>query len=169
MTCLQGAAHNSTYVRLFTSKPHSLLLTAKAHVSRASEIALRLWERHGLAVPVDLQGLAVALGIEVVSFPFRGRLEEVIIDGTIGIRRGLDRRWFRWRVAHGIGHHQLHTGVRARSGGCAGCDGKAERQAEEFAASLVAGPDGWDLTSAELAIPAEKLLLVRRVASPPGS
>ncbi len=131
-------------------------------MSRASSIALRLWERHGLAVPVDLKGLAAALGIEVVSFPFRGRLEEVIIDGTIGVRRGLDRRWFRWRVAHGIGHHQLHTGVRA------GYDGKAERQAEEFAASLVAGPDGWSLTSAELAIPAEKLPLVRRVASPAG-
>ena len=98
-------------------------------MSRASAIALRLWERHDLAVPVDLKGLASALGIEVVSFPFRGRLEEVIIDRTIGVRSGLDRRWFRWRVAHGIGHHQLHTGVRARVGGCAGCDGKAERQA----------------------------------------
>ncbi len=137
-------------------------------MSRASTIALRLWERHGLAVPVDLKDLASALGIEVVSFPFRGRLEEVIIDGTIGVRYGLDRRWFRWRVAHGIGHHQLHTGARARSGGCAGCDGKAERQAEEFAASLVAGPDGWSLTSAELAIPAEKLPLVRRIGSPDG-
>ena len=137
-------------------------------MSRAAAIALRLWERHGLAVPVDLQGLASALGIEVVSFPFRGRLQEVIIDGTIGVRSGLDRRWFRWRVAHGIGHHQLHTGVRARAGGCAGCDGKAERQAEDFAASLVAGPDGWSLTSAELAIPAEKLHLVRRVGSPAG-
>ncbi len=119
-------------------------------------------------MPVDLKVLASTLGIEVVSFPFRGRLEEVIIDGTIGVRCGLDRRWFRWRVAHGIGHHQLHTGVRARDGGCAGCDGKAERQAEEFAASLVAGPDGWSLTSAELAIPAEKLTLVRQVAGPEG-
>ena len=137
-------------------------------MSRASAIALRIWERHNLAVPVDLKGLASSLGIEVVSFPFRGRLEEVIIDGTIGVRCGLDRRWFRWRVAHGIGHHQLHTGVRARGGGCAGCDGKAERQAEEVAASLVAGPDGWSLTSAELAIPAEKLILVRRVGSPAG-
>lgn len=137
-------------------------------MSRASAIALRLWDRHGLAVPVDLKVLASTLGIEVVSFPFRGRLEEVIIDGTIGVRCGLDRRWFRWRVAHGIGHHQLHTGVRARDGGCAGCDGKAERQAEEFAASLVAGPDGWSLTSAELAIPAEKLTLVRQVAGPEG-
>ncbi len=133
-------------------------------MSRASAIALRLWERHELAVPVDLKGLASALGIEVVSFPFRGRLQEVIIDGTIGVRRGLDRRWFRWRVAHGMGHHQLHTGVRARASGCAGCDGKAERQAEEFAASLVSGPDGWSLTSAELGIPSEKLPLVRRVA-----
>ena len=119
-------------------------------------------------MPVDLKVLASALGIEVVSFPFRGRLEEVIIDGTIGVRSGLDRRWFRWRVAHGIGHHQLHTGVRTRADGCAGWDGKAERQAEEFAASLVAGPDGWSLTSAELAIPAEKLALVRRVARPEG-
>ena len=135
-------------------------------MSQASAIALRLWERHGLAVPVDLKGLTSALGIEVVSFPFRGRLEEVIIDGTIGVRSGLHPRWFRWRVAHGIGHHQLHTGVRARDGGCAGCDGKAERQAEEFAASLVSGPYGWSLTSAELAIPAEKLPLVRRVGSP---
>ncbi len=136
-------------------------------LSRASAIAFDIWERHGLSVPVDLKSLACALGIQVVSFPFKGRLTEVIIDGTIGVRGGLDRRWFRWCVAHGIGHHQLHTGPRARRPSCAGCDGKAERQAEEFAASLVAGPHGWSLSSGELVIPPEKLPLVREVAPRP--
>ena len=89
-------------------------------LSRASAIAFGIWERHGLAVPVDLRGLVSALGIEVVSFPFRGRLREVIIDGTIGVRGGLDRRWFRWHVAHGIGHHQLHMGARTGRRGLRG-------------------------------------------------
>ncbi len=44
---------------------------------------------------------------------------------------------------------------------------KGERQAEEFAAWLMAGPAGGHRTAAELGIPNEKLELVRSVVTRP--
>lgn len=61
---------------------------------RAREVSAALWDQYGLDLPVDLKGLAEALGIEVVSFPFNGRIREIIIGRTIGVRRGVSRRWF---------------------------------------------------------------------------
>ena len=43
---------------------------------------------------------------------------------------------------------------------------KAERQAEEFAAGLLGGPSGWQRSATELAVPADKLDLVRAVTRP---
>ena len=43
---------------------------------------------------------------------------------------------------------------------------KAERQAEEFAAWLLGGPDGWQRTASELSIPQEKHLLLQGLGSP---
>ena len=42
---------------------------------------------------------------------------------------------------------------------------KAERQAEEFAAWLVSGPDGWQ-GAAEMGIPAQKAGFVQRTVGP---
>jgi len=46
---------------------------------RAREMALGLWR------------LADELGLEVVSFPFAGRVKEVIVGRTIGVQPGLPR------------------------------------------------------------------------------
>ncbi len=130
--------------------------------------ALELWERGRLRAPVDLRSLVKELGLEVVSFPLPDRVKEVIIARTIAVHPALSRRWFRWCVAHAIGHHILHVGpsfyleswqwvTRA----------KGERQAEEFAAWLMAGPAGGHRTAAELGIPSEKLELVRSVVTRP--
>ena len=62
--------------------------------------AAELWHDHDLRLPVDLKRLSLELGIEVVTFPFKGRVKEVIIEGVIGVRPGLSRGWFRWLVAH---------------------------------------------------------------------
>jgi len=127
--------------------------------------AAELWHQHNLSVPVDLRQLAVELGIEVIAFPFHGRVKEAIVDGVIGVRPGLARPWFRWLVAHAIGHHMLHVGTSFYLESWQWVNNaKAERQAEEFAAWLLGGPDGWRHTAAELGIPYEKYLLVQVLA-----
>ena len=130
-------------------------------------MAAELWRRHGLSVPVDLRRLAGELGLEVVYFPFRGRVREVIVDGIIGVQPGLDRRWFRWYVAHAIGHYVLHVGTSFYLESWQWANhAKAERQAEEFAAWLLGGPGGWRRSPAELGIPDDKLALVRSLTRP---
>ena len=127
--------------------------------------ATHLWRAHRLHVPVDLQALTSDLGLEVVPFPFRGRLKEAIIDGVIGVRPGLSRPWFRWVVAHGLGHHMLHVGTAFYLESWQWVNNaKAERQAEDFAARLLGGPEGWAHTARELGVPDEKLPLVRSVS-----
>ncbi len=131
------------------------------------DAAFELWRRHDLQLPVDLRRLATELGLEVVSFPFVGRVQEAIVDKTIGVRPGVSRPWFRWYVAHAIGHHVLHVGTSFYLAGWQWPNRtKAERQAEEFAAFLVAGSEGWQSSAPELGIPRAKIALVRRVTSP---
>ena len=130
-------------------------------------MALDLWDRYRLSVPVDLRRLTAELDLEVEVFPFGGRIKEVIIGRTIGVQVGLPRSWFRWYVAHAVGHHMMHVGTHfyLQSWQWA-AHAKAERQAEEFAAWLVGGPDGWRRTASELGIPGVKLSLVRDLTSP---
>ena len=123
--------------------------------------ATELWRDHGLRAPVDLRSLTRALGLRVVEFPFRGRVKEVIIDGVIGVRPGLSRAEFRWLVAHATGHHLLHVGTSFYLESWQWANrAKAERQAEEFAAWLLGGPEGWRASASELAIPEAKFPLV---------
>ena len=123
--------------------------------------AQQLWDRYRLEVPVDLKRLAADLRIEVISFRFRGRIKEMIVDGVIGVEPGLPRPWFRWYVAHAIGHHVLHVGTSFYLESWQWVNhAKAELQAEEFAARLLGGPEGSRLTAEELRIPDEKLPLV---------
>jgi hypothetical protein len=131
--------------------------------------AAELWDRHNLSIPVDLQRLVSELGLEVVAFPFRGRLKEVIIDGVIGVRPGLPRPWLRWLVAHAIGHYVLHVGTSFYLESWQWVNhARDERQAEEFAAWLLGGPQGWRHTPEELGIPREKLMLVQLLADQGG-
>ena len=134
--------------------------------------AADLWQRYDLAIPVDLRRLVDDLGLEVVYFPFRGRIREMIVDGVIGVQPGLPRPWFRWYVAHAIGHHLMHLGTSFYLDGWQWVShAKTERQAEEFAAWLLTGVDGRHCSAAELGIPAEKAHLVSRChsADPEGS
>ena len=77
----------------------------------ARDRAAELWERCDLRAPVDVRKLTRKLDLEVVTFPFRGRIKEAIIGRTIGVQPGLSRPWFRWYVAHAIGHHLMHVGT----------------------------------------------------------
>ena len=129
--------------------------------------AEQLWHRYRLAIPVDLKALVEELSLEVITFPFRGRIKEMIIDGVIGLQPGLPRPWFRWFVAHAIGHHMLHVGSSLYLDSWQWVSrAKAERQAEEFAAWLIGGPTGWQYTAAELRIPNDKCFLLRSLSRP---
>ena len=131
--------------------------------------AAELWHRHNLSIPVDIKQLASDLGLEVITFPFKGRLKEMIIGRFIGVRPGLPRQWLRWYVAHAIGHHMMHVGTSSYPEAWQWVNhAKWERQAEEFAAWLLAGPDGWQLSYEELSIPQEKYQLVRTLAEKSG-
>ena len=124
----------------------------------ARQKAEELWDRYDLALPVDLRTLADRLSVEVTTFPFRGRVQEMIVDGVIGVRPGLPRPWFRWYVAHAMGHHLLHVGGSFYLESWQWVSrAKAERQAEEFAFALLAGPDPHGWTARELGIPPEKM------------
>ena len=126
--------------------------------------AAKLWSRYELSAPVDLKFLVGQLGLEVVEFPFRGRVREVVVDGVIGVQPALPRPWFRWYVAHAMGHHALHVGTSFYLASWQWVSqAKAERQAEEFAAWLLAGPEGGPLTARQMGIPGEKLPLVREL------
>ena len=125
--------------------------------------AADLWRLYDLRIPVDLRQLVDDLGLEVVHFPFHGRIKEMIIDGVIGVQPGLTRRWFRWYVAHAIGHHLMHVGTSFYLDTWQWVSlAKAERQAEEFAAWLMAGARGDRHSAAELGIPSQKACLVLR-------
>jgi hypothetical protein len=126
--------------------------------------AVDLWERCQLSIPVDLKVLVHELGLEVVTFPFCGRIEEVIIGRVIAVRSDLSRPWFRWYVAHAIGHHVLHVGSSFHLDPWQWVNhAKAERQAEEFAAWLLGGPDCQPYAASELGVPAGKLSALRLV------
>ena len=53
--------------------------------------AADLWRLYDLRIPVDLRQIVDDLGLEVVYFPFHGRVKEMIIDGVIGVQPGLTR------------------------------------------------------------------------------
>lgn len=128
--------------------------------------AAELWHRCELSVPVDVKLVVTSLGLEVVTFPFQGRVKEAIIEGVIGVRPGLTRPWFRWLVAHAVGHHMLHVGTSFYFSSWQWVNhAKAERQAEEFAAWFMGGPQGWRYTPGDLAIPTEKAQLVRTITA----
>ena len=127
---------------------------------RAAADLCRLYD---LRIPVDLRQLVDDLGLEVVYFPFHGRVKEMIIDGVIGVQPGLTRPWFRWYVAHAIGHHLLHVGTSFYLDTWQWVSlAKAERQAEEFAARLMAGAHGGCHSAADLGIPSQKAHLIQR-------
>lgn len=129
------------------------------------ERAAKLWHQHRLSIPVDLRRLVAELGLEVTTFPFQGRVKEMIVNRVIGVQVGLPRPWFRWYVAHAIGHHLLHVGTSFYMESWQWVNhAKAERQAEEFAAWLLGGADGHRRAASELGIPYDKLLLVRNLS-----
>lgn len=102
--------------------------TAGAELARVS----------GFGVNADWRALLAGLGLEVVRWPLRGRLREIIVDGVIAIDSGQPGPWARWLTAHAVGHHALHTGTSFYLDTWQWVNRvKPEREAEEFAAGLL--------------------------------
>lgn len=88
----------------------------------------------------DLTPVLRDLGLEIVPWRFDGRVREVIVQGCAGIDDRFGEAWTRWLTAHALGHHVLHTGASLYLESWQWVSKvKAERQAEEFAAGLLAG------------------------------
>ena len=105
----------------------------------AFERGMEMAIEYGVEQPADLRPLLSKLGIEVVPWRFTGRVREVVLEGHIGIDERLGEAWTRWLTAHAIGHHLLHTGASFYLESWQWVNRvKAERQAEEFAAGLLA-------------------------------
>ena len=111
-------------------------------VKNAFQRGRELAARFDLDQRADLQPVLSALGVELVPWRFTGRLREVIIEGHVAIDDRLGDAWTRWLTAHALGHHAIHVGASLYLEDWQWVNrNKAERQAEEFAAGLLAGPD----------------------------
>jgi len=104
---------------------------------RAEEKARNFLARYPGPVPIDLEEMALAEGLEVVEWPYRV-LEETFLWPCIAVRVGLSRVWRRWVIAHALGHHLQHRGnqlwLRQKDDGLRR---RQELQAERFAAWLL--------------------------------
>jgi hypothetical protein len=84
----------------------------------ADRLAEGLLLRHGLplAVPVDVVGLAAAMGVKEVraaTLVEDGRLDGGPLDMTITVRAGEPRQRTRFTIAHELGHVVAATGCRS--------------------------------------------------------
>ena len=48
------------------------------------------WHRYRLSIPVDLKVLAEELGLEVVTFPFQGRIKVVVLVSSANTKEAHD-------------------------------------------------------------------------------
>ena len=108
--------------------------------TKAKEIR-RQWDIDGR---VNVEWLADTLGLEVFRRTFVGDgVEEITVDGCIGVDEDLDERKQRWAIAHAIGHHVMHGSswnqVWLRT--CTLLPDKLEAQAEHFAYHLLVDTD----------------------------
>jgi len=80
-------------------------------MSVASQRAANIREEYKLSTPVDLEVIVEGEDLEVIPFPFAGRVPEVIVGRDIGIKDSItSARYRRELIAHALGHHFLHAG-----------------------------------------------------------
>ena len=102
-------------------------------------VAQDVLDRYPGPLPVDVERIAEAEGLEVVEWGFP-TLEEAWFPPVIAVRAGLDPPWRRWVIAHALGHYYLHRGnqvwFRLRGRAMEGVR-LQEEGAEQFAAWLL--------------------------------
>ena len=105
-------------------------------MNRALRKAVELRRDLRLHGEVDVEAVANFLGMEVVVWPLRV-LKEMVIGDFICVAMRLDSRWRRWVIAHAIGHRLMHPGNHTWIRFHTGLGHRFEREAEEFARSLL--------------------------------
>ena len=110
---------------------------------KANLEAEKFRRKHGLSGWVDVIALAHKLGLEVYERAMPAdELHEVIVKTNVAVSEELSEPEQRWAIAHGIGHHALHsTGNQVWLRANSGLADKLERQAEEFAYDLLVNLD----------------------------
>jgi Zn-dependent peptidase ImmA (M78 family) len=106
-------------------------------MSKGIEAGEALRTRLGLTGAVDAEVVAETLGLKVLYWQFRGRIDEVKMWQFIVMSNYLPYRQRNWAIAHGIGHHVLHAGNQAWLRVHTLLAVKDERQAEDFAYGLL--------------------------------
>jgi len=105
----------------------------------AFERGRELAQEYRLEARADLRPVLHDHRIEIIPWRFEGRVREVIVEGCVAIDDRHGEAWTRWLTAHALGHHLLHTGASLYLESWQWVNKvKAERQAEEFAAGLLA-------------------------------
>jgi Zn-dependent peptidase ImmA (M78 family) len=80
-------------------------------MNTAQERAREIRQRHAVHCPGDMERVLAEGNIEFVRFPLAGRLDEVIVLNTIGVRDSIeDVRQVYELLAHALGHYLLHAG-----------------------------------------------------------
>ena len=108
----------------------------------AAKKARELRRKCGQTGKIDVDAVAALLGLRVIEWPFPSdEVQEVVVGRCIGVAPDLSEEERRWAIAHAIGHHVMHSGneiwLRARTQ----LSLKFERQAEQFAYSLLVSGD----------------------------
>ena len=105
-------------------------------MSRARQRGSALRRELGLRGPVDAEAVANDLGLAVQRRSLRV-LEEMRLEDYVAVADRLEPEWWRWVVAHAIGHCLLHPGnhlwIRRHTDLARGF----EREAEDFACGLL--------------------------------
>ena len=80
-------------------------------MNTAQERAREVRRRHALRHAGDIERVLEKEKVEFVRFPLAGRLDEVIVLNTIGVRDSIeDVRQVYELLAHALGHYLLHAG-----------------------------------------------------------
>jgi hypothetical protein len=81
-------------------------------MNSAQQRALEIRRRYRFTCPRDIERVLKAQGIQVVRFPLKGRVREVIVRNFVGLPLTLehDAREKYELLAHALGHYLLHAG-----------------------------------------------------------
>ena len=121
--------------------------------NRATRKAKQLRQKLSLRGRVDVESVANILGLTIVPLKLES-LQELMVDDCIGVAARLEPAWRRWVIAHAIGHKVLHPGNHMWMRKHTSLGNRLEREAEDFARSLLMDPgeavdagllDAWDL------------------------
>ena len=106
---------------------------------KAQRRARQILRKYDLSTaPIDLHKIVTAEGITLDEWSFGGRVKEVYLGDSIGIRSHTNKRKRRELIAHALGHHFLHTGNQLYFESCDQfVNFKQEFEAECFATELL--------------------------------